>query len=346
MPADTDDPTVAATSTPRPTQKPVATPRPTPTPQTTPEITPQPSLLAADLDGVLVAPELAHREPIVVSIDDARVARPQSGFNGTSIVWHAPADGYETRYLLVYQEGDSAAVGPVRSARLYLAHWAAEVRGILAHYGGDNVTRAWIAANRKKLFWNVDGTGNSGGAYHRTKDRRPPHNAYTSTADLRRVGTTFGAPQTYLAELHVRPFRDDAPAGQRGTKQVVSVPFNTVTVGYTYDSEANNYRRLLNGKAHIDRADGKVVTARTVVIMFVKFRIDTKIEPGHARPALTDVGKGDALIISEGKTVKATWSKAAVDAPTKLLDGEGYEVPLVRGRIFIEVVPLGTKVTR
>lgn len=342
-PEPTETPPAVATAT--ATAAPSATPRPTPTPEPTPVITPEPSLLAADLDGLLVAPALAHREPIAVSIDDSRVARPQSGFNGASLVWHAPADGYETRYLLIFQEGESASIGPVRSARLYLAHWAAELRAAFGHYGGDRVTRQWLAANTKKLLWSVDGIAGGNAAYHRTSDRKAPHNAYSSTADLRRVAGQLGASGTFDADLHVRPFRDDAPVGQRGAKQSVSIPFRTVTVGYTYDSEANNYRRLLDGKAHVDRADGKAVTARTVVVLFMAFRIDTKIEPGHARPDLTDVGTGKALVISEGKTITATWSKSAADAPTKLIDATGREVALVRGRIFFEVVPTGTKVT-
>ena len=42
---------------------------------------PSTALVPADLDGVLVAPELAHRLPLAVMIDDSRAARPQSGFN-------------------------------------------------------------------------------------------------------------------------------------------------------------------------------------------------------------------------------------------------------------------------
>lgn len=343
-PADSSTPTVDATpgrstATPEPTLDPTLTP-------TLPSPTPEPAIVAADLDGLLVAKELAHRQPIVVSIDDARVARPQSGFNGASLVWHAPADGYETRYVLVFQEGDSKAVGPVRSARIYLAHWAAELRASFGHYGGDRLTRRWLAANTKKLLWSVDGIGSGNPAYHRTSDRRAPHNAYTTTADLRRVATKLGAPATYGETLHVRPFRDDSPTERRGTKQTVTIPFNTVTVSYAYDAKANNYRRLLGGKPHIDRADGKPVTARTVVVMYVKFRLDSKIEPGHARPVMTDIGTGNALIVSEGKTIAATWSKASAEAPTRLLDAEGAEIPFIRGRIFFEVVPIGTKVSK
>src|SRR5687767_13234181 len=123
-----------------------AAPAPAPTPL------PSSGPVAADLDGVLTTPELAHRLPLGVSIDDNRIARPQSGFNAASIVWHAPADGYEVRYLLLFQERDAAEIGPVRSARTYTAHWTAELRGALAHYGGDQVSRDWMTPNAGRLF--------------------------------------------------------------------------------------------------------------------------------------------------------------------------------------------------
>ena len=41
----------------------------------------------------------------------------------------------------------------------------------------------------------------------------------------------------------------------------------------------------------------------------------------------------------------ATWSKAGNADPTLLLDADGQEVPLVRGRTFFQVVPPGTRIT-
>lgn len=126
-PAPTPSPIPAAT--PVPSASPSASPSPAPTPT--------PDSLTADLSGVLVSKELAHRLPIAVIIDDNRIARPQSGFNGAAIVYQAPADGGETRYLFIFQERDSRDVGPVRSGRIYLAEWASEVRAAIGHYGGD-----------------------------------------------------------------------------------------------------------------------------------------------------------------------------------------------------------------
>jgi len=52
-------------------------------------------------------------------VDDNKVARPQSGISSASIVYQAPADGGEDRYMMVFQEGTASAIGPVRSARPY-----------------------------------------------------------------------------------------------------------------------------------------------------------------------------------------------------------------------------------
>ena len=321
-----------------------ASPAATPTPTAT-SVPTESGLVAADIDGVLADPAKAHRLPLVVSIDDARVARPQSGFNAASLVFQAPADGFETRYLLVFQEGDASQVGPVRSARIYLAQWASEFRAALAHYGGDRLTRTWMSANRGKVFTDVDGIGAGNPAYHRIAERDAPHNAYTTTADIWRVAGTLGGGDSLDPAVHLRPFRDDAPVAERGSTQTISIPYRTVTVGYTYDAGANDYRRTLDGTAHLDPMDGRQVTARTIVVLSMPFRTDNTIEAGHNRPVLGFIGSGPATIFMEGRSVAGTWSKADETAPTIISDADGRELPLIRGRIFIQVVPTGTKVT-
>lgn len=301
-------------------------------------------LIAADLDGVMTTAERAHRLPLAVSIDDSRVARPQSGFNAASIVWHAPADGYEMRYLLVFQRGDASEIGPVRSTRNYSVHWAAELRAGLAHYGGDKVSRDWMGANNGKLFTDLEGMGRGNDAYHRISTRESPHNVYTSTAELWRLAQQLGAAPTITSSVHVRPFRDDSPAGDRGASQSITVPYRTVRVSYAYDPASNAYLRLLDGKPQIDPMDGMQVSARTVVVLYMTFRTDATIEQGYNRPVLGYIGTGRAQIFSEGRLVDGTWSKASAGEHTLILGPDGTELSLIRGPIFIQVVPRSTEV--
>jgi hypothetical protein len=302
--------------------------------------------MPADLTGLVVDRELAHRLPIAVLIDDNRIARPQSGFNGASIVYQAPADGGETRYLFVYQEAESADIGPVRSGRIYFAEWAAEIRAGIGHYGGDRKTRRYIADSHGRTLWSIDGMGRGNSAYHRISSRRAPHNAYTSTEDLRRVvEERLKAPATIAEGIHLRPFVEPSAPGDRPAKQSIRIPYRTGIVTYGYDQKSNTYLRSIDDRSQVDPADGKRVTTTNVVVLFMEFRIDTRIEPGHARPVVGSIGTGRALVFQEGRLITATWKKANDLAPTLIVDASGTEIPLVRGRTFIQVVPLGTKVS-
>ena len=337
-------PSVAPSAIPTAVPSVSAPPTPTPTPLPTPTATPASSVEPADLSGVLVAPALAHRLPLAVMLDDSRAARPQAGFNAASLVYQATADGYETRYMLVFQEGDTGDIGPVRSARFFLVQWAQEVKAAIAHYGGDRRTRSYIKWHPRQ-FTDVDGMTRGNPAYHRIKSRKAPHNAYTSTAALRRMALKLGGPETMAADLYRRPFRDPSPPAGRATSQSVRIPYRTNVITYRFDPATDAYLRSINGKAHIDPADGQRVTATNVVVLFQKFRIDTRIEPGHSRPDIKTIGSGKAWFFSEGRLVKGTWRKRNDTGPTRFFDAAGTEIVLVRGRTFIQVVPTGTKIT-
>lgn len=329
----------AATASPGPSATPVAavTPAPSVEPPGDPAI--------ADLTGVTVDPERAHRLPIAVLIDDSRAARPQSGFNAASIVYQAPADGGEDRYMMVFQEGDTSSIGPVRSARLYLVQWASELRAGIAHYGGDLRARTALTAFDTVRFTNIDALGSGRKAYHRISSRSAPHNGYTSTAALRTMLAKLGGPSALPSDVWRHPFVAPAARASLPGSQHVTIPYRTVRIEYRFDPALDLYRRSVDGSTQVDPADGKPVTTRNVVVLFMSYKTDTRIEPGHSRPVVGNIGTGRALVFREGGVATATWSKADETAPTHLLDADGVEIPLVTGRTFVQVVPLSTKVT-
>ena len=145
--------------------------------------------------------------------------------------------------------------------------------------------------------------------------------------------------------LHRRPFRDPSPEAARAASQSIRVPYKTNYITYRYDRPTNTYLRSVNGKAQIDPADDKRVTTTNIVVIFQKFRIDTKIEKGHSRPDIKSIGTGKAWFFNEGHLVKGTWRKRSDGGPTRFFDADGKEISLVRGRTFIQSVPPGTKIT-
>lgn len=334
--------TPTATATASPSSSPTAPP-PSPSFDSSPTPIPEGWVYAA-LDGMAAPPELANRLPLAIMIDDAIAARPQSGFNAASLVYQAPADGGEDRYLVFFQEGTATSIGPVRSARPYFVYWAAEYKALFGHYGGDAKTLKQIIPANVTHIYNMDALSKGSCPYHRTTDRVSPHNGYTNTADLIRCAGLRGYPAT-VTNLGVRPFRDDIAYALRPDTETISIPYHTGLVGYTYDPASNSYLRFVDGKPQIDPADGQQVTARNVVVMFQSVTIDPDSEPGHSRPLVANVGTGKAVIFVEGTAIIGTWKKTTNLAMTRFYDGSGKEIPFVRGRIFLQSVGGGTQLT-
>jgi hypothetical protein len=298
------------------------------------------------LDGVPTTPTLADRLPLAIMIGDNVQARPQAGFNAASIVYQAPADGGEDRYMLVFQEGDAKLVGPVRSGRPYFVRWAAEFRAAFGHYGGDAKTlQQVIPLMDGRLIYDVDALRNGGAAFHRVGTRAAPDNAYTTTAAFRAEGLRLRAPAAMVSSLPTWTFTDDRPPAERPEAGSISIPYGRGVVGYAYDRTANDYLRSVAGKAQIDAGDGQRVVARNVIVLFMGLSYDPQSEPGHRRPVLAQIGSGVAFVYRDGAVIRAIWRKDDVGGLTRLYDANGLEVALVRGRIFVQVVPPGTKVS-
>jgi hypothetical protein len=319
-------------------------PTPTPTPSPTPKPSPTPVLVPAPLTGRLVTPRIAAQHPIAVMIDDASAARPQSGFNAASVVWHAPAEGGVPRYMLVFQDQMPVDVGPVRSARYYFILWAAEWRAVYAHVGGSPQAMATLRAKGNgQLVYNADQFRWGGTYYRRISQRRAPHNVYSDGKSLRIMATKVGAKNEPMKA--VWRFGPDAPLAERPSGGIIRVdyPYNSIT--YRYDRATNTYLRGVEGQPkQTDAADGKRVAPKNVVVMMMSFGPLNDGSNKHRLEARV-VGSGKAWIATNGRTIVGTWKKTSLAGPTRFYDKAGKPVRLTVGQTFIQVMPLGSRVT-
>jgi hypothetical protein len=344
-------PAVVATSAPPSTSPtlppPSATPTPTATPLPTATPEPTPVTVPAPLTGLPVSPAAARRHPIAVMIDDLSPARPQSGFSAASIVWQAPAEGGIPRYMMVFGENQPTAVGPVRSSRYYYIAWAAEWKAIYAHAGGSPQALATLRAQGNgKLVYNADEFAR-GGYFHRVSSRFPPHNLYTDGKQLDRLGKRLGAKTGDYQPIW--QFAPDAPLEQRPVGGKISFRYPTSSIRYDYDRTSNTYLRTVSveGKQK-DAATKKRVAPKNVIVMLMRFGPLNDGHPNKHRLEAKVVGSGVAWISTNGKTIKGTWRKKSLTAPTKFYNAAGQEVTLTAGQTFINVMPTGTavKITR
>ncbi|TME13034.1 MAG: DUF3048 domain-containing protein [Chloroflexi bacterium] len=319
-------------------------PTPTAASPTEPPPTPiaTPVLVPAALTGLLVSPNAAERHPIAVMIDDLSAARPQSGFNSASIVWHAPAEGGIPRYMLIFQDEVPDGVGPVRSSREYYIEWASEWRAMYVHAGGSPQALQTLAARgRGQWVYNADEFRWGGGRYlWRTTDRFPPHNVYTDGQHLRALAKRLGAADGPLERSWT--FAPDATGDLRPRGGTIRVDYPTESITYRYDATTNTYIRYINGSKtpQVDRSDGKVVAPKNVVILRMAFGPLNDGHPQKHRLEAQDVGKGVAWIATNGHTVKGQWRKASPTAPTLLYGPDGAPFTLTAGQTFVQVIQL------
>ena len=300
--------------------------------------------MPAPLTGRLVKPEVAARHPVAVMIDDHRAARPQSGFNDAAVVWHAPAEGGIPRYMLVFQDRIPPSVGPVRSARQYYIAWAAEWRAVYAHVGGSpQAMRTLREKGRGQLVYNADEFRWGGTYFHRTRDRFAPHNVYTSGKELYQLSRRVGA-----KNVPMKPawrFASDKHILLRPEGGRITVVYSQNTIIYRYDRRSNTYRRAVSGeKRQIDRGTDKPVAPKNVVVMVMSFG---RLNDGSNKNRLEAqvIGKGQAWISTNGKTIKGTWRKSSMTGPTRFYDAAGKLVTLTVGQTFVQVMPRGSKIT-
>lgn len=325
------------------TPEPARTPRPTPAPARTPAPTPAP--VAAPLTGRLVTADVAARRVLAVMVDDHSNARPQSGFNDASIVWHAPAEGGIARYMLLFQERPPAIVGPVRSARQYYIAWAAEWRSLYVHSGGSPQALATLRQDGQgELVYDADEFRWGGRYLWRSTDRFAPHNVYTDGEQLRRLAARVGAKDGPIEGAW--RFAADVALARRPVGGRIDVPYLANKVSYRYERASNRYVRSVTGASpQIDRADGKVVAPKNVVVLFMSFRPLDDGNPDKKRQEADYIGTGKALIATNGQTVEGTWRKETTTGPTLLFSAAGQPVVLTVGQTFVQVVDLGTEVT-
>jgi hypothetical protein len=315
---------------------PSSSPEPTATPVPTPTTVPAP------LTGRLVLPQVAARHPIAVMIDDLGAARPQSGFSAASVVWQAPAEGGIPRYMLVFQENIPTDVGPVRSARYYYIAWAAELKAVYAHSGGSPQALSTLRSKGNgQLVYNAD-EFRWGGSFHRITTRLSPHNLYTTGKALRGIATAQRVKDTPIAWPWT--FAPDLAFGLRPVGGRIQVAYSYNSIRYDYDRATNTYLRSVTGeKKQIDAATKQRVAPKNVVIMLMSFGPLNDGSHKHRLEAKV-VGSGTAWIATNGTTIKGTWKKTSLTAPTRFFDSAGKPVVLTVGQTFVQVMQTGTKV--
>jgi len=321
------------------------------------------------------------RRPIVAMIENHVDSRPPSGLSHSDVIYEIVAEGGITRFLTVFYCGvaaDDYTIGPVRSARVYYINYATEygTNPLFVHWGGannicDNCPGGVKPAGDinpkvdaykflEKIGWingqwgnDMNGATNTGYPALLTDDRRMDlaveHQKIGKTdeiyAEATKRGFEFKDKNGVAWDKGYIPwkFSDDKP--ESPTASDITLNFWTSMPGYDvewkYEATNNRYLRFNGSKEHKDMENGEQLSAKNVVVVFAKEEgpVDKELHLFY-----TTIGTGKALVFQNGQVIEATWTKTSATNRTKFTDKSGKEITFVRGKIWIEVLPIGNEV--
>ncbi len=316
------------------------------------------------------------KRPLGIMIENHVEARPQSGLSSADVVYEAVAEGGITRFLALFYCQSAAFVGPIRSARVHFMTMLQEygTNPLYAHVGGANCdpesgsgcangAKADALGLISDLGWDNYNDMNQFGVpfpyfwrdYERLPNRATEHTVYSSTAKLwdyaklkRELTNVDEEGVKWNEHFESWKFQDEAPVAKRGTVAKIQLGFwnslaNDFSVVWSYDKTKNTYFRTNGGASHIDKNTGKQLDVKNVIVVFAKESpANDGYEGEHILYQLT--GTGDALVFQNGKAIKATWGKEDSETRMKWYDEDDKEISIVRGKVFVEIVPTGNKV--
>jgi len=306
---------------------------PSPQPPPTP---PPPPQYSCPLDGTLYSDHTSTtNRPIVVQIDNAPAARPQSGLSQADIVYEAMAEGQITRFSAIYACREVNNLGPVRSARLIDLELVPEYQALLADSGSSEGVTAAIESSAD--IPNITPT-NYADAFWRTFDRLAPHNLMTSTTEIRKAAAAAG----YDVQTNITgpAFKPETPGA--AAINTISIPYSQwANVSYTYDQRTNSWLRFIGGEPHIDALTGTQIAAKNVIIQYVQVTQSDIVEDANGDVGLIFnlTGSGKAVIFRDGQIFSGRWLRESKNAVTSYIDAAGKVIPLDVGQTWIQLVP-------
>jgi len=285
--------------------------------------------------------------PIAVMIDNEEVATSRhSGLDKAFAVYEMMVEGTDTRLMALFKGTNPAIIGPVRSSRHYFIHYAMEHDAVYTHFGWSPLAQTTIS---KLHVNNINGVTSDGSIFWRNPVKRTDwHNAFTSMEKIKNLMKKKKYRDTTTAVVFNYSPKEVELADGTSAKKVNIVYSGLKKPNYQYDEKTKLYNRFYGAKPHKDAVTGKQYTAKTIIIERVKNYslgdgpdFDGKV---RGRQQMDTVGTGKGYLVTNGKYVEITWKKDAPTERTIYKYKDGSEVMFNNGQIWIQIVPINSKV--
>ncbi|MCM1143122.1 MAG: DUF3048 domain-containing protein [Blautia sp.] len=303
------------------------------------------------LTGEWTDKDIATRRPIAVMIPNNKPAMPQYGLSQAGIIYEAPVEGRITRLMAVFENFDDLErIGPIRSSRDYFLYVAMGYEAIYCNWG---LAKPYVEEliNRDNVYnvsASVSGIHNPADeAYYRVS--RPGYaqefTGYLKIEGLMKAVDRLAYDWNY-DDAYVRPFlfaADDVIADYADNEEATMIYPGGKSGGnsggygayhpyFEYHEDDHLYYRYQDGGKQIDEYNNEQLTVSNVVFQYCH----GEVRDSHDYLAFGVHGEGDAIVFTNGKLIKGTWSRYDGDfTPAHFFDENGDEIILNQGKTWI-----------
>ena len=110
---------------------------------------------------------------------------------------------------------------------------------------------------------------------------------------------------------------------------------------FEYDAEKGNYKRFVKGSPYIDKESEKQIKCKNIIVQ----KVSSKVLDAKGRLDIDMCKGGKALLFTDGKVIKGTWTRSDLDHRTVFMDKNGEQFTLTPGKTWVEVVDQNCKVS-
>jgi hypothetical protein len=265
----------------------------------------------------------AKKHPVLVlKMDNTPSSAPQVGLGSADLVVEELVEGGVTRLAAFYYSKLPDEAGPVRSMR------ASDI-GIVSPVDADMVTSGAASVTISRISdAGIDYHSEGSPGTYRNDSRYAPYNLF---ANLTEVAASIkqkpARPDDYL------PWGDEADLPKGSPVTTLAASFGGHTTNWTYRKGG-----YVNENTYA--ADGDHFPADSVLVLSVEVGDAGYRDPaGNSVPETQFVGTGPALLFHDGRLVKGTWSKKALDSAISLKTDAGDKLAVPAGHVWVELLP-------
>ena len=285
---------------------------------------------------------------VLANIDTHPRALPHWGVASADITYELPiqADG-STRSLALFMTDHPDSAGPIRSARVPMASLREMWGGTYCFYGyqggrDKNNVKEWALANseagRFAHPYYLNGMTKNSSWFPRSSDE---HHVAPYNVRLNMDAVLADGP----AKANIHPFRfTDEPLmrGEDVNGLVISYKATSpaYVTAYQYNEATGLYDRYRNGVPYIDANTRESCAYANVIVI----RTDVSWASNNpSRPVIRLHGEGVCEIFQSGRYIRGTWARESTETKSLnhrmvFLDENGNELPMQRGKTFIQIV--------